>query len=144
MQIASSFYTNIDAYDARSLIMGTSMIALMSILPYLAGVLPATTKVTFIHTALYTCYAMQGVSVVVIISVSFFLSPDIAAAVKPVRTAEDEAHTPSHEEGDHAKQPSCRVKFRASMDDLRRKAARHAKLFRTEEDIHCKPWVMRL
>ena len=66
--IASSFYTNIDAYDARSLIMGTSMIALMSILPFLASVLPATTKVTFIHTALYCCYAMMGISIVVIIS----------------------------------------------------------------------------
>lgn len=141
--IASAFYTDIDAYDSRSLIMGTSMIALMSILPYLASTLPATTKTTFIHSALYACYGMMGISIVVIIVVSFFLSPDIAAAVKPLRTIEENGTQLDEEVAPETKQ-GCGLSWRMSAEQLRRKALRHSKLFRTEENIHCKPWVMRL
>ena len=165
--IGSAFFTNIDAYDARSLIMGTSMIALMSILPFLSSVLPNTTKVTYIHAALYTCFAMMGVSITVIIAgacrlaqryrlplspflpspaVSFFLSPDIAAAVKPVRVnfGDDEPALHADDEQPGAAEPRCQVSWMLSANSLRKKAVRHAKLFRAEENIHCKPWLMRL
>ena len=141
--IASAFYTDLDSYDTRSLIMGTSMIALMALLPYLATSLPSTSKVTFIHSALFTCYGLLGVGLAVVIAVSFFLSHDIMAAMKPRgEVAQPEDSTLPFVGRFRGCLPKSMITRAPSR--LRKKAMKLSTIFAEDEGIQCKPWVMRL
>jgi len=113
----------------------------MALLPYLAAALPGTVQTTFIHTALFTTYALLGISFAVVIAVSFFLSSDIVAASGGI-----ESPPTDDQFGGTAGSPGNSIlpsAFSSHLPLLRKKARNMSRLF-NDGMIHCKPWLMRL
>jgi hypothetical protein len=148
MLIASAFYTDLADYDIRSLVLGTSTIALMALLPYLAAALPGTVQTTFIHTALFTTYALLGISFAVVIAVSFFLYSDIVAASGCFKTPEEKqlGETAGPASSPLIRSPSMIIPeaFSHNLSLLRKKARKASALPASDGMIHCNPWLMRL
>ena len=77
---AAAYYNDLDATDSRATIMATSLLSMMALQAYVAGTLPATSAITYVHCALYTSYALMGFGVFYIVVVAVALSEDIDAA----------------------------------------------------------------
>jgi len=77
---AAAYWNELDDYVDRIALMATALLSMMALQAYVAGQLPETETITFIHYALYTSYALMGFGVAFLICVSFVLKHDILAA----------------------------------------------------------------
>jgi hypothetical protein len=79
---AAGYYNDLDQYELRATIMATSLLSQMALQAYVSSALPESESVTFLHYALYTSYTLMGFGVFFVVTVSYGLSTDFAAARK--------------------------------------------------------------